>query len=56
MKNRLMFMMPFSYNKFMKKNIIQKGLQEKNCVSTILYLNDLFNVNCHIYDINRKCM
>lgn len=44
----------FSYNKFMKKNIIQKGLQEKNCVSTLLYLNDLFNVNCYLYDINKK--
>jgi len=44
----------FNYNNKFKKNIIQRGLQLTNQLSTILYLNDLYNINSVLIFQNMK--
>ena len=39
----------FNYNKSMKANTIQIGLQSPNQLSTLLYLSDIYNVTASIY-------
>ena len=38
------------YNKSFSPKIIQRGLQNKNCLSSILYMNELYKVNTVIYN------
>lgn len=38
------------YNRSFTPKIIQSGLQEKNCLSSILYMNELYKINTIIYN------
>ena len=40
----------FKYSKTFKKSLIQQGLQQKNTLSTIIYLSDLYNLSIIIFD------
>ena len=46
----------FNYGRIFSKKIIQRGLQEKNNLSTLLYLGDLYNISFIINDIYNKKM
>jgi len=40
----------FKYSKLFKKSLIQQGLQQRDTLSTIIYLSDLYNLSIIIYD------
>ena len=40
----------FNYDKKFSKKLIQRGLQENNTLSSILYISDLYNFGLIIYD------
>ena len=46
----------FNYGRNFSKKIIQRGLQEKNNLSTLLYLGDLYNISFIINNIYNKKM
>ena len=45
----------FNYDKRFSKNLIQRGLQENDTLSSVLYISDLYNFSIVLYDkINDK--
>jgi len=48
----------YNYGRTFSKQLIQRGLQEKNNLSTLLYMGDLYNISFIIHDIqnNKKIL
>ena len=44
----------YKYGRNFSKQLIQRGLQEKNNLSTLLYMGDLYNITFVIYDIENN--
>jgi len=40
----------FKYSKIFKKSLIQQGLQQRDTLTTIIYLSDIYNLSIIIYD------